>query len=63
MKSSIWIFVGFRMILNMDAFIRILASALVPLFLLGMGGSMLVVLVTVIRDLQEIFTGDDPTDS
>ncbi len=43
----------------MDVLIRILSSVLVPLFFAGMIGSLLVVVMTIIRDLQEIFTSDD----
>jgi hypothetical protein len=44
---------------GMDHLVHLLAAILVPLFFVGMAGSMLVVLVTVIRDLQEIFTSDE----
>lgn len=43
----------------MDAIARLLAAVLVPLFFLGMIGSLLVVLVTVIRDLRETVTSDE----
>jgi hypothetical protein len=43
----------------MDHIARLIAVILVPLFFIGMAGSMLVVLVTVIRDLQEVFTSDE----
>jgi hypothetical protein len=43
----------------MDHIVRLLATILVPLFFIGMAGSMLVVIVTVIRDLQEVFTSDE----
>lgn len=43
----------------MEHLIRLLAALLVPLFFLGMAGSMLVVLFTVVRDLQEVFTSDE----
>lgn len=43
----------------MDHLLHLLSEILVPLFLLGMGGSMLVVGFTVWRDVQEIFTSDD----
>jgi len=46
----------------MDAILRIFASVLVPLFFIGMVGSLLVVIVTVIRDLQEVFTSDEESD-
>jgi hypothetical protein len=44
---------------GMDHLVHLLATILVPLFFIGMAGSMLVVLVTVIHDLQEIFTDDE----
>jgi hypothetical protein len=47
------------MSIGMDHLVHLLAAILVPLFFVGMAGSMLVVLVTVIRDLQEIFTSDE----
>ncbi len=43
----------------MDAFIRALSAILVPLFFIGMIGAFLVVFLTVVRDMQEIFTSDD----
>jgi hypothetical protein len=43
----------------MDAVIRVFASALVPLFFVGMVGSLLVVIFTIVRDLQEVFTSDE----
>ena len=46
----------------MDALLHILASVLVPLFFIGMVGSLLVVIFTVIRDLQEVFTSDEESD-
>jgi len=46
----------------MDAIIRLLAAILVPLFFLGMVGSLLVVIVTVIRDLREVVTTDDTSE-
>jgi hypothetical protein len=46
----------------MDAIIRLLAAILVPLFFLGMVGSLLVVIVTVVRDLQEVVTTDDSSE-
>jgi len=47
----------------MDPVIHLLAKILVPLFFIGMGGSMLVVVFTVIQDLQEIFTSDEEEES
>jgi len=46
----------------MDALIHALSAILVPLFFTGMIGSLLVVILTVVRDLQEIFTSDDSGD-
>ena len=46
----------------MDALVPILASILVPLFFIGMVGSLLVVILTVFRDLQEVFTSDEESD-
>jgi hypothetical protein len=46
----------------MTPLVHLLSHILVPLFFLGMAGSMLVVLVTVIRDLQEVFTDDEESD-
>jgi hypothetical protein len=43
----------------MDHLIHFLSSILVPLFFIGIAGSMLVVLLTVVLDLQQIFTSDD----
>lgn len=47
---------------EMDPFIHALSSILVPLFLVGLAGSMLVVLITVLRDLREVFTSDEERD-
>lgn len=47
----------------MDHFIRMLSEILVPLFFLGMAGSLLVVMMTVVRDLGEIFTSDEEKDA
>jgi hypothetical protein len=44
---------------DMDHLIHLLSSILVPLFFIGIAGSMLVVLLTVVLDLQQIFTSDD----
>ncbi|HMF54466.1 MAG TPA: hypothetical protein VK593_08960 [Edaphobacter sp.] len=43
----------------MDSLIHLLGSILVTLFFIGMAGSMLVVLFTILRDMQEIFTSDE----
>ncbi|WP_165419936.1 hypothetical protein [Edaphobacter modestus] len=47
----------------MDHLLHLLSAILVPLFFIGMAGSMLVVLFTVLRDLQEIFTSDEEQES
>jgi hypothetical protein len=46
----------------MDVLLSTFASLLVPLFFIGMVGSLLVVIVTIIRDLQEVFTSDEEPD-
>jgi hypothetical protein len=46
----------------MDVLLHIFASLLVPLFFIGMVGSLLVVIFTIIRDLQEVFTSDEEPD-
>jgi hypothetical protein len=43
----------------MNAALQILAKVLVPLFFMGMAGSMLVVIFTVVRDLRQILPKDD----
>jgi hypothetical protein len=47
----------------MDHLIHLLSAILVPLFFIGMAGSMLVVLFTVLLDLQQIFTSDEEEES
>jgi hypothetical protein len=47
---------------SMDVIIRIFAAVLVPLFFIGMIGSLLVVIATVTRDLGEIVSSDDESD-
>ena len=47
----------------MDPLVHAISAVLVPLFFIGMAGSMLVVLFTVFRDLQEIFTSDEEDES
>ena len=47
------------MTMDMDPLLHLLRSILVPLFFVGIAGSMLVVLITVLRDLGEIFTKDE----
>jgi hypothetical protein len=40
----------------MNAVAQVLAKILVPLFFIGMTGSLLVVIFTVIRDLRQVFS-------
>jgi hypothetical protein len=40
----------------MNELAKILARVLVPLFFIGMGGSLLVVIFTAIRDLRQVFS-------
>lgn len=47
----------------MDHLMHVISKILVPLFFLGMAGSMLVVLVTTVQDLQQIFTSDEEEES
>ena len=47
----------------MDPLIHFLSRILVPLFFIGMGGSMLVVVFTVVQDVQQIFTSDEEEES
>jgi hypothetical protein len=43
----------------MDALAQILAKILVPLFFIGMAGSLLVVIFTVVRDLRQVLSKED----
>ena len=43
---------------HMDAVIHLIAKILVPLFFFGMAGSAVVVLVSFLEDLKELF-GDE----
>ncbi|QNI38066.1 hypothetical protein [Edaphobacter albus] len=47
------------MTVDMDPLLHLLRSILVPLFFVGIAGSMLVVIVTTLRDLREVFTKDE----
>jgi hypothetical protein len=47
----------------METLTHILSAVLVPLFFTGMVGSLFVVISTIVRDLQEVFTTDEDTDS
>ena len=47
----------------MSAALQILAKVLVPLFFMGMAGSMLVVIFTVVRDLRQVLPKDDESTS
>jgi hypothetical protein len=46
----------------METLTHILSAILVPLFFAGMVGSLFVVISTIVRDLQEIFTTDEDVD-
>jgi hypothetical protein len=46
----------------MDTLARMLAKVLVPLFFVGMVGSILVVIFTVVRDLRQVLTKDEDSD-
>jgi hypothetical protein len=43
----------------MNELAQILAKVLVPLFFIGMGGSLLVVIFTAIRDLRQVLSNKD----
>ena len=43
----------------MNTLAHILAKILVPLFFIGMAGSLLVVIFTVIRDLRQVLSKKD----
>ena len=43
----------------MDALVQILAKVLVPLFFIGMIGSLFVVVLTVVRDLRQVLSTKD----
>jgi hypothetical protein len=43
----------------MNSLAHIFSKVLVPLFFTGMVGSLLVVTLTVVRDLRQVFTSDE----
>jgi hypothetical protein len=43
----------------MDTLAHLLSEILVPLFFVGMVGSILVVIFTIVRDLREALTTDE----
>jgi hypothetical protein len=43
----------------MNALAQILAKVLVPLFFVGMAGSLFVVIFTVVRDLRQVLSKKD----
>lgn len=47
----------------MDTLAKALSVVLVPLFFVGMAGSLFVVIFTVVRDLREVLTTDEDTDN
>ncbi|MDQ6734448.1 MAG: hypothetical protein M3Z35_10125 [Nitrospirota bacterium] len=46
----------------MDTLAHMLSKVLVPLFFVGMVGSLFVVLFTVVRDLRQVLTKDEDSD-
>jgi hypothetical protein len=46
----------------MDTLARMLSTVLVPLFFVGMVGSLLVVIFTIGRDLRQVLTKDEGSD-
>lgn len=43
----------------MDVVIHLVARILVPLFFLGLAGSSVVVLISFVEDLKELFGGEE----
>ena len=43
----------------MDLVIRLVAKAVVPLFFFGMAGSVVVIAVSIVEDLRELFEDED----
>jgi hypothetical protein len=43
----------------MNALVHLLSKVLVPLFFIGMAGSLLVVIFTVVRDLRQVLSKKD----
>ena len=58
LKSNIGPFHGYNR-RAMDALLQILAKVLVPLFFIGMIGSLFVVVFTVVRDLRQVVSTKD----
>ncbi len=46
----------------LDSIIRVIAAVLVPAFIIGMAGSAIVVAITVVHDVHDFFTDDDPVE-
>ncbi|HEX3967517.1 MAG TPA: hypothetical protein VHW70_06090 [Edaphobacter sp.] len=46
----------------MNALVQVLAKILVPLFFIGMTGSLFVVVFTVVRDLRQVLSKKDESD-
>lgn len=44
---------------DMNALVQLLSKVLVPLFFIGMAGSLLVVIFTVVRDLRQVLSKKD----
>jgi len=58
LKSNIARFRGYNK-QGMNALAQILAKVLVPLFFIGMAGSLFVVIFTVVRDLRQVLSKKD----
>ncbi|SNS97246.1 hypothetical protein SAMN05421770_103288 [Granulicella rosea] len=43
----------------MDSLLHVIASAVVPLFFLGMAGSAIVIVVSFAEDMKELFGDED----
>lgn len=48
---------------SMDRFMPLLAAVLVPLFLVGLVGSLLVFAATLVRDLSEVVHSEEQTEA
>ncbi len=44
---------------SMDLVIRVVAKVVVPLFFLGMAGSLVVIVVSFVEDLRELIGDED----
>lgn len=46
-----------------DAIIRVVSVALTPVFFVGMAGSAVVVLITIMHDVRDFFTSEETPSS